>query len=73
MRYTGAPAIINNVGNPIVGYDSSVNQWYVNITGIKDSAVLSSKHWYCRIMLYANGDGDYIYYTASTYNYNGML
>ena len=73
MRYAVSPSYVNKVGNPKVGYDSSVSQWYVNITGITDSIVHSSYHWYFRVRLYANGNVNYIYYTASTYNYNGML
>lgn len=73
IRYAVSPFYVNKVGNPKVGYNSSNSQWYVNVTGITDSLVSSTYNWYVRVRLYANGNGNYIYYTTSIYNFNGML
>jgi hypothetical protein len=64
---------MNNVGNAKVGYDASVSQWYVNITGVMDSAFSVTDLWYVRVRLYANGNGNYLYYTSKVYNFNGGL
>ena len=73
MEYAVSPSYVNKVGNAKVGYDSSNSQWYVNVTGIMDSITSASYHWYVRVRLYANGNGNYFYYTTSVYNFNGML
>jgi hypothetical protein len=73
MRYSTWPNYVNKVGNAKVGYDSSNSQWYVNVTGIMDSYTDASYHWFFRVRLYANGNGNYFYYTSSVYNFNGML
>lgn len=73
IRYAISPSYVNKVGNAKVGYDSSNSQWYVNVTGIMDSLTSATYNWYVRVRLYANGNGNYFYYTTSIYNFNGML
>ena len=70
MRYYSS--VINKVGNVKIGFDTSNNQWYYNVTGIQDSHFSASNHWYVRLRFYANNN-NHIYYTSSVYNYNGQL
>lgn len=71
LKYTVSPYYTNTVGNAKVGYDTSVNQWYVNITGVQDSIFSATYLWYARVRLY--GNANYFYYTSKVYNFNGNL
>ncbi len=73
FRYAPSPYFTNPNGNVKVGYNSGNSQWFINITGIKDSTFSSSNYWYVRVRLYINGNGNYFYYTSYAYNYNGGL
>ena len=73
FRYAVSPSYLNAVGHAKVGYDTTVNQWYVNITGVMDSVWSSTYLWYARVRLYADGNGNYFYYTSYVYNFNGNV
>jgi hypothetical protein len=45
----------------------------VNITGVMDSSWSTSYVWSAQVRLYANGNGNYFYYTSYVYNFNGGL
>ena len=71
FRYSISPFYINKAGSIKSGYDTSVNRWHINITGIMDSIQQESQHWFVRVRLYANDNS--ISYTSSIYNFNGNL
>jgi hypothetical protein len=73
FRYAVSPFYTNALGYAKVGFDTTANQWYVNITGVMDSVWSSTFLWYVRVRLYANGNANNFHYTSSVFNFNGNL
>ena len=67
-----APSVINPVGSAKVGYNTATSQWYINITGVQDSAFSASNNWYLKVKLYCTNSNS-VTYSSSLYNYNGQL
>jgi len=70
LRYPPSPNYINKVGYVKHGYDTSVNRWYLNISGIMNSITTANEKWYARVRLYA--DSTNISYTSQIFNFNGF-
>jgi hypothetical protein len=72
-KYSGSPFYFNPVCHAKAGYDTAAAKWFVNITGVMDSSWSTSYVWSAQVRLYANGNGNYFYYTSYVYNFNGGL
>jgi hypothetical protein len=67
-RYQASPFYFNSYTQVIFGKNAA-NQYYLNISGMSDSAYSTSSAWYIRTRLYCTANT--IYYTSKTYGLNG--